>query len=271
MNKKILSIVLLIVVSVFASSCAKVPDDGISEDSGGINNSLHNTTNEDKQIETDPPTQKFPKYRLDTIEELSDLIYSFTEKDIEEIESIEEDDRKGGFKNFINKVKEKNEIMMPLYEGKPVEYVKKYESSCNIIFDVSGDLSKIDIMWYMTFDKTEYGNLLSIPIIYTYIDDDLVEEANEKGFVWYAVTQISPDFTNPQNFEEKGFYSNVYERTLETEKGPKNIVVYEFKDDDLTAVRYIQDNLAVLLMNVPKSHMEEIVANISFEPVQLKH
>lgn len=212
---------------------------------------------EQKDVEDLPvPPPNYPSFSYDSIDELYDgLMNEFTDEIITEIESDERGIYKGTFRAFLMGRQNKKDIYVPYYQGERIPF-RNEEGFANITVLPSDWLERPWIWFHCG---------LTSRIMTMYLDDNLIQEANNKGCSW-LLNQLYPDAPNVGNIKDYPHYKKIYEQELGLADRKVNALVYEFQDESDKYVNFVYDGILVSICADARGIDDEWFSQLSFEP-----
>jgi len=200
------------------------------------------------------------------------LLNGFNENLLEEIES-EETRRgfeKGGFRVFLQEFINRNQLTVPRYKGGEMP-----------LKDWGKDNSSISFHYYELFSRPwiKYSCLIDNHVFWVstmYIDDELIEEANEKGAAW-LISAIAPGththkYPNLDNYTEHDFVKTMYETELQLDGFSVTALMREDnrENDNRPYIHFVHNNIFVIIRIYPEALESGILENLSFKTIPLK-
>ena len=174
-------------------------------------------------------------------------------------------------KEFLHYIVEKNELVVPLYKG---EILSMQQGSdyfdISMVYDSWFSRTRIQYSGYMT-DRHAVNDLISVQTVY--IDDDIVEEANEKGANWLIKTLApgtsTPGVPNLDNYKKKGFVKKMYEDEIQLDGFRRKALIREDNDEARLYIHFVYENVFVTVRISPWAFDENMLADLSFTAVPL--
>ena len=200
---------------------------------------------------------------FNSIDELKNgLLNDFTE---DRLSNIENEER---FRAFLEKCLKENRLMIPCYKGTemPIE-------------DFGKDFASITIHYYEAFSRPWifYGGLFgndSVSVGTMYIDNDLIDESNEKGVNWLIKTLSLGTNTyacpNLDNYKDCDFIEAFYESEIQLDGTTVIALIRKDNDEERLWVDFVYDDILVSIRIYPDAFERDILKDLSFESVKLK-
>ena len=157
--------------------------------------------------------------------------------------------------------------MVPMHKGEemPLYY---YDRGFTIVLFYCDSFSR-PWMWY--------GGLMgedAVVVSTMYIDDDLVDEANEKGANW-LINKIAPG-TNTylaptlENYKQHNFIEEIYEDYITFDGFSAKALIRKDNDDSRLWIKFVWENIFVD-MKIDKEAFEQgILKDLSFKAIPLQ-
>ncbi|MCL2486055.1 MAG: hypothetical protein FWE86_00460, partial [Oscillospiraceae bacterium] len=193
-------------------------------------------------LRTDPPPGERTGDYNSVEEMIDDLLNGFDEDRLQEIEW--EEDIPGTFKAFREDLIEKNELMVPMYVGAEM-YLYNYGKDFTITLYFFDSFSRPWICYRGLMGKYD------VAVSTMYIDDELVDEANEKGANWLINTikagTNSPEYPTLETYKKEKFIKAMYEVDLQLDGLSRTALVREEinKYDSRIRVYFVWENIFV--------------------------
>jgi len=217
-------------------------------------------------LRTDPPPGERTGDYNSVEEMIDDLLNGFDEDRLQEIER--EEDIPGTFKAFREDLIEKNELMVPFYKGENMPLKLWDNGSTSITLHYCESFSR---PWIF------YSGLMGddvVSICTMYIDDELVDEANEKGANWLinkiapgTNTYLAPTF---ENQKQHNFIKAIYEDYITFDGFSAKALIREDNDDSRLWIDFVYENLLVEIRIKPDAFERGILKDLSFKAIPLQ-
>jgi len=254
---KKLSLMLLVLLALFAFSAC-----GSCNGSGDIGRPAPLEFGRDEKGD---PSYTDWGAAFHSVDQLIDEILSGFLEEVSEL--IEGGD---ALKEFLHYIVEKNELVVPLYKGEILSMQQKNGYDVDMLYESGFSRTNIQYSGYMT-DNHFVSNLISVETMY--IDDDIVEEANEKGANWLIKTLApgtkTPEFPNLDTYKKEKFIKDMYEDEIQLDGFRCKALIREDNDEARLFIYFVYENVFVTVRISPWAFDENMLADLSFTAVPL--
>ncbi|MDR0491934.1 MAG: hypothetical protein LBH28_11895 [Oscillospiraceae bacterium] len=205
-----------------------------------------------------------PTFSFSSVEELCrSLANDFTDEILTEIESAERTEFKGTFREFLEGRRREDRVYVPYCKEEMVP-LENREGYSNVTLLPSEALLQTWIWFHCRVNGED------VIIKMMYLDDGIVQDANNKGCSWF-LSQSSFEVPNVHNIESFPRYKKIYEKEIKLKDRTANALVYEVVDDPRDSVSFIYDDIMVTILYKSESRVinDEWFSQLSFKPVPI--
>lgn len=244
-------IIMLSIVVIFLCACSKSSTD---MEYFGSEPEINHRNNGDKANEQISPIS------YETTDELMKGIsneFGCEEEDLENIERTESKKKRGTFKRFIADRKKKKRLHIPQYNGIPIKM--RNEKGFHNIVILPSELYGQTWIWFYPQHKD-----LGIIVKTSYLENDIVDEANQKGCSW-VVNQLAPSAPNIDNYKEYPGYTEIYEKNIALRDRTVNAMIYKIRNETKSQIAFVYDDILVYIVTSSEQLPLKWLANLSFE------
>ena len=200
MHKYIITLVTILICSFILSSCG-IGDAALATPSDTVeNNTLTDDTERSSNNSSERTTLNSINFEYGSLVEMSNSLYLMDKGTLDYIAEYEDrtdakyyrskkEKQNGVFNEFRNRILNEGKIEIPLIDGKELPFDENRDD--NVCILVSNACARPWISF----------NTDLVEIRLTYLDDEIAEEANEKGCSWLK-EKLEPGSRNTNNYLE---------------------------------------------------------------------
>lgn len=258
MKKITLSIIILCVILSLFTSCMNSTD----RRSSLLSNSLTSESTDNLVSYEEPPLTTSAYFS--SFDELGSTLNNWiSDENIETILANSDEKSATTFKNFAEKRKEDNSILIPMIDNKNI-VLRNEEGYPNITL-FSAELYDQPWIWYhCRIDDID----LIVKIMY--IDDDtLLTDINSNDVSW-LIKQLAPSAPNIDNYESFTNYEKISLIETDLKNTVSKIMISSIKNDPRHFYKFVYQNILVSIQSSVDLNNTDIFSKLSFDELKLQ-